>query len=115
MVLKSLQGSGEPRSTGDYSGLCFDTTVDWKERKEKSSQGLVSTAAAQGFKERLKKKKSHDCDPSESKSVRNALLISMDYFFVKMPNRGVCLYSCYFQQKFYQASFRFFFFFLFTD
>lgn len=28
MVLKSLQGSGEPRSSGASSGLCFDNTVD---------------------------------------------------------------------------------------
>lgn len=30
MVLKSLQGSGEPRSMGGSSGLCFDNTVDLK-------------------------------------------------------------------------------------
>lgn len=30
MVLKSLQGSGEPQSIGGSSGLCFDNTVDLK-------------------------------------------------------------------------------------
>lgn len=90
----------------------------WLERKGKKKAARVwfPPLLHRVSRSALKKKKSHDCDPSESKSVRNALLISMDYFFVKMPNRGVCLYSCYFQQKFYQASFRFsFFFFLLTN
>lgn len=65
---------------GITQGSVLTPLLIGKKRKKKSSQGLVSTAAAQGFKERLKKKKSHDYDPSESKSVRNALLISMDFF-----------------------------------
>lgn len=42
MVLKSLQGSGEPGSTGGSSGLCFDTTVDLK-----GSEGMAPTVASQ--------------------------------------------------------------------
>lgn len=42
MVFKSLQGSGEPCSTGGSSGLCFDTTVDLK-----GSEGMAPTAASQ--------------------------------------------------------------------
>lgn len=49
MVLKSLQGSGEPRSTGDYSGLCFDTTVDWKEKEKKKQPGFGFHRCCTGF------------------------------------------------------------------
>lgn len=42
MVFKSLQGSGEPRSTGGSSGLCFDTTVDLKD-----SKSMAPTVASQ--------------------------------------------------------------------
>lgn len=42
MVFKSLQGSGEPRSTGGSSGLCFDNTVDLK-----GSKGIAPTVASQ--------------------------------------------------------------------
>ena len=42
MVFKSLQGSGEPCSTGGSSGLCFDNTVDLK-----GSEGTAPTVASQ--------------------------------------------------------------------
>lgn len=42
MVFKSLQGSGEPCSTGGSSGLCFDNTVDLK-----GSEGMAPTVASQ--------------------------------------------------------------------
>lgn len=41
MVFKSLQGSGEPCSTGGSSGLCFDNTVDLK-----GSEGTAPTVAS---------------------------------------------------------------------
>lgn len=98
---------------GITQGSVLTPLLIGKKRKKKAARVWFPPLLHRVSRSALKKKKSHDCDPSGSKSVRNALLISMDFFFVKMPNRGVCLYSCYFQQKFYQASFRFFFFFSF--